>query len=166
MKTAHNLCDQIELVNSTLGNGMISNFIIRSLGIIFTSFFVLRAFLRSDLAVTTVSSASDVVLNSLIIMLVVHSASIATQAAKKTPTIVSKIILHFGPETVEKDLLSSFLLQYRYRNLNFETELFTINGRLFVAVSFDTNVDRDFLKLFIVTDLLYDYYILDHNFSN
>lgn len=137
-ETFQNLCEAIELINSTMSNSMIPVFIVYVVSLIFGIFVNLQRVFKATFDIRNSLFLFFLVLN---ILFVIYCTSSLTKQAEKIPEIISKIMLQsnlkFQTKPLIKDDQSSFVYQYCYTKLDVANVLFTINWSLFATVSIE-----------------------------
>lgn len=86
--------------------------------------------------ITFFTNGVGVVHHALLTMLVAYSGTVVSKAAKRTPKIISDLMNGSSVSESQKIDFIFFMTQIRSRNLNIENDLFTINWRLTLGVSF------------------------------
>jgi hypothetical protein len=133
----HNLCDLIDIVNSTF-----------TFPLIFITFYfmIVNLFSCYDHILiyvtepryffnTIVTEGLSTMFTFSLQVISVYSAMRTSQKLRETPVIVSKIINSENCSEINRRNLETLLSQIQYRNLNFENSLFVIDWKLLLAVS-------------------------------
>lgn len=133
----NDLCDAIEMINSTFTRHLIIVTLSLLLTDVFAAYGILREFMtRSQkLGFYLLSNGSWIVMQLAFKCLMVYSGSSTTKEAEKSVTIVTRAAGKLEINDVIKADLNSLLLQMRCRSKSIENSFFTINWTLIVAVS-------------------------------
>lgn len=135
----HELCDVIEIVNSTFTFQLIFvffYFFILNLLTVFTHIWMFTHYVKYIYGLLSTDGVI-LLLNYILKSVMIHSSSSTTREAEETAVIVSRIINSGGCNKVQQTTFKKFLSQNQYRNLKLRTALFTINWKLLLTVRTD-----------------------------
>lgn len=133
----HDLCDLIQLTNSTFTFPLIFvilNYFIMNL---FATFGFVWMFMR-DFQYFFFSLSSDgpwIAYNLMLQGILIHSSCKTTEEAEKVSVIVSKVINSTDCSKAQRKVFKNFLIQNQCRDLKLQTAFFVINWKLLLAVS-------------------------------
>lgn len=133
----HELCDSIEIINSTFTLPLIFVFFYFFVVNMLTSFTHIWMFSHylEYVAVLLSSDGVIMILNLILQGVTIHSSCSTTHEAEETAVIVSRIVNSLEYNKQQRKTLKALLVQIQYRNLKFKTPLFIINWKLLLAVS-------------------------------
>lgn len=132
----HDLCDAIEMVNTTYTF---------PLNFAFFHFFLLNLFAiynhvrvasgkKKNLGFVLCTDGPWIVFNFIFQSFMIHLSSETTRQVNETAVIASKIAGNPAFSKNDQELFRSFLLQNQYRNFKLKTSFFTINWKLLLTV--------------------------------
>lgn len=135
----HDLCEAIELVNTTFTF---------PLNFIFFHYFVLNLFAIYNLIWTFSSDIGNlayvfstdglyVVYHLVFLSFMIYQSTKSTGEAKQFANVIGKIVNNPECSKSHQKIFKTLLLQNQNQNLQFHTEFFTINWRTMLTVSWD-----------------------------
>lgn len=133
----HSLCDLIEIINSTLTFPLVFvTFYILILNMLSCYSHILSiTIMEEQFFMTLLTDGLALAMNLILLMIFIDASVRTTNKMKETPVIISKIVNSKNFSENEQEILTNFLTQIQYRNLNFENPLFTIDWKLLLGVS-------------------------------
>lgn len=133
----HDLCDAIEMVNSTFTFPLIFVIMYFFLCDLFAAYnhiyFIMRFIENIDLLLA--SDSLFLILNFILQCYLIYLSHSTSSKAEQTAVVVSKILCNCDCDKHQQKAFESFLSQNRYRNLKLRTTFFTIDWHLILAVS-------------------------------
>lgn len=136
----HDLCDMIEIINSSLTFPLILvviHFFVLNLFAIFSHIWIFTQD-RENFSVILTTDGVMILLNWFQLCILAHTSTTTTREAEETAVIVSRIVNKHECSKHQQKILKNFLLQNQYRNLKLRTPLFDINWKLLLSVSRNT----------------------------
>lgn len=138
-KLYSNLCDAIDLVNSSFTLQLIPFMVYYLMADLFSVFSIVHEiFYPTQLTLFLLTiNVWWVILHTGLLSITLYAGYTTTRCAASAPTIISSIVrnYHWSKEKCVQKVFKTFLLELQYRNLVLENEFFAIDWKLLLSVS-------------------------------
>lgn len=131
------LCDIIDLVNSTFTFPLMFMFVHTTFSFMITLFNYVKNLMTNpeNFYFYSVFDGLWMLLDIFYDFVIIYSSVTAVEEVKKTAVITSRIVSTSCCSHEDKKVFKTFLLQNHYRNVNFETPFFIIHWNLLLTVN-------------------------------